>query len=61
MTVFGHAVLFDCRENGEDTASPKTPKQWHIDRALGGDKVVGCVDWDGRETRPRLNVGASSR
>ncbi len=29
MTVFGHAVLFDCGDNREDTASPKTPMQWH--------------------------------
>ncbi len=28
MTVFGQAVLFD-RAEGEDTASPKTPMQWH--------------------------------
>ncbi len=29
MTVFGHTVLFDCVEKREDTASPKTPKQWY--------------------------------
>ena len=29
MTVLGHAVLFDDDSFGEDTASPKTPMQWH--------------------------------
>ena len=29
MTVFGHAVLFDRLETGEDTASENTPMQWH--------------------------------
>ena len=34
MTVFGHPVLFDCLEKREDTASPKTPMQWHTTRTL---------------------------
>ena len=36
MTVFGHAVLFDDSENSEDTASPKTPMQWHTIPKLSG-------------------------
>ena len=40
MTVFGHAVLFDCSENSEDTAFPKTPMQWHITLTLSSDKAL---------------------
>ena len=29
MTVLGHAVLFGGSEISDDTASPKTPMQWH--------------------------------
>ena len=32
MTVFGHPVLFDDLKNREDTASEKTPMQWHTTR-----------------------------
>ena len=39
MTIFGHAVLFNGVENSEDTASPKTPMQWHTTLALSCGKV----------------------
>ena len=43
MTVFGHPVLFDCLEKREDTASPKTPMQWHKTRTLSLDNGLGFV------------------
>ena len=39
MIVFGHPVLFICLENREDTASEKTPMQWHMTRILILDNV----------------------
>ncbi len=41
MTVFGHPVLFDDLEKREDTASPKTPMQWHKTRILSLDNAPG--------------------
>jgi hypothetical protein len=41
MTVFGHPVLFDFLEKREDTASEKTPKQWHKTRTLNLDNALG--------------------
>ena len=35
MTAFGHPVLFDCLEKRADTASAKTPMQWHTTRNSG--------------------------
>ena len=40
MTVFGHPVLFDCLKNMEDTASEKTPMQWHTTRTLSLDNAL---------------------
>ena len=40
MTVFGHPVLFDCLKNMEDTASEKTPMQWHTTRTLSLDDAL---------------------
>ena len=41
MAVFGHPVLFDCFANEEDTASEKTPMQWHGIRIFVVDDTVG--------------------
>ena len=41
MTVFGHPGLFNCLEKTEDTASPKTPMQWHTTRTLSLDNALG--------------------
>ncbi len=41
MTVFGHPVLFDCLEKKEDTASSKTPMQWHKTRSLSLENAIG--------------------
>ena len=46
MTLFGHAVLFDNELKNEDTASPKTPKQWHKYQTFNVDKaLVKNSDW----------------
>ena len=41
LTDFGQAVLFACCENSEDTASPKTPMQWHITLTSSSDNARG--------------------
>ena len=64
MTVFGHAVsfgycCFGFEVDGEDTASPKTPMQWHfgssdLRKTLHGvgcrflDRLAGIIS-DGRD------------
>ena len=48
MTVFGHPVLFDCLEIREDTASEKTPMQWHSTRTLNLDNTLGFSIGQGR-------------
>ena len=41
MTDFGNPVHFDDLEKREDTASPKTPMQWHKTRILSLDNAPG--------------------
>ena len=41
MTVFGQAVLIDCLNERHDTASPKTPMQWHATQTLSLDNEPG--------------------
>ena len=42
-SIAEQAVLFDCCEKSEDTASPKTPMQWHKTLTLCCDKAVGSA------------------
>ena len=44
MTVFGHPVLFDRLEKSEDTASEKTPMQWHTTRTLSLDNALDDIE-----------------
>ena len=53
VTVFGHAVLFDCGENREDTASPKTAMQWHTTPTLSRDKALAFL-WQSRNRSIRI-------
>ncbi len=39
MTVFGHPVLFDYLAKREETASEKTPMQWHKTRTSSLDNA----------------------
>ncbi len=43
MTVFGHPVLFDLHKNSENTASEKTPMQWHIYEAFELANVFALI------------------
>ena len=49
MTVFGHPVLFDSFKKTEDTASPKTPMQWHSTRTLSFDDALAILPKEFRE------------
>ena len=49
LTVFEQAVLFGCGIDGKDTASPKTPKQWHR-RSTHSRKILhGVATWSERQ------------
>ena len=43
MTVPGHPAFFHCLDKREETASPKTPMQWHKTCDLSHDNGLGFV------------------
>ena len=60
MNVFGHPVLVDYVVAREDTASEKTPMQWHNDGTLIPEVVLASMNQRDMKamTRP-ISIGGT--